>query len=156
MSNMHKKLDAQRLSDLAQDPAEHRGLHRECATFEPSERCSMISQSDRELLELAAKAAGLRIKYWAADNYPIVLDKDQRGYGWNPLVFDGDALRLVVRLDMGVVIDKATKRAAANVGTGDYLLEPFGDDQFAATRRAIVRAAAEIGAQILKQEGGSV
>lgn len=151
MSNMHKKLDAQRLVDLSQDPAEHRGLHRECATFEPSERCSMISQSDSELLELAAKAAGIHIKYWAADNYPVVLDKDQRGHGWNPLVFDGDALRLAVKLGLIVETGKCWHSKYGPMFCEDLLPCPY-----AATRRAIVRAAAEIGAQMLKQEGGSV
>lgn len=62
---------------------------------------------------------------------------------WNPLDDDGDALRLAVKLlfeiDMGrgcIVIRHAT---------GIKILEAFNNDPYAATRRAIVRAAAEIG-----------
>ncbi len=74
--------------------------------------------TDRELLELAAKAAG--------NGFVI-------GY-WNPLTDDGDALRLAVALGL-------TARMSYN--GQDY--EAANKDPYAATRRAIVRAAAEIG-----------
>jgi hypothetical protein len=85
---------------------------------------------DRELLELAAKAAGMEPPLFWDDGLPI--------YQWNPLTNDGDALRLAVKLDIF-----ASPRFFHFRG-----LERFGrqdDDDCAATRRAITRAAAEIG-----------
>jgi hypothetical protein len=91
--------------------------------------------TDREMLELAAKAAGLTPWY-------VLRGKP----GWNPLEDDGDALRLAVKLR--VLVDcEGYEDVAAVVegGSGAHVVEPFGDDRCAATRRAIVRAAAEIG-----------
>jgi hypothetical protein len=95
--------------------------------------------SDRELLELAAKMAGIEVTAIVADGIP---HRFGGGY-WNPLTDDGDALRLAVKLlfefDMGrgcIVIRHSV---------GIKILEAFNHDPYAATRRAIVRAAAEIG-----------
>lgn len=107
--------------------------------------------SDKELLELAAKAAGL--------NRPIWLDYERAisylGGGltgpksvlWNPLADDGDALRLVVKLRLLVDVPLETSEQVITVVVPRYLdvREPVDKDHFAATRRAIVRAAAEIG-----------
>lgn len=92
-------------------------------------------QTDRELLELAAKAAGIVLFEDAElkDSFCIV----ETGLPWNPLEDDGDALRLAVQLDM---IDERQWRAPI---TGALYNECNGD-WFAATRRAIVRAAASI------------
>lgn len=94
--------------------------------------------NDRELLELAAKAAG----YWSngfncVDNLPHL--------GWNPLTDDGDAFRLAVMLNLTIGVESD---AQAVWWAGDSLEdvnEPLGSDPFAAMRRAIVRAAAAIG-----------
>jgi hypothetical protein len=100
--------------------------------------------TDRELLELAAKAAG----YWAAEfNCPANLPHKN----WNPLTDDGDALRLAVKLKMTVDTDYNGGTFAGNADIGidepEYgYQEGMGEkDPYAATRRAIVRAAAEIG-----------
>ena len=87
--------------------------------------------TDRELLELAAKAAGLK---W--------VEPTPDGMPWSPLTDDGDALRLAVKLRIHVRhfphdVEAQVKR--------DYWHEDNGADPYAATRRAIVRAAAEIG-----------
>jgi hypothetical protein len=101
--------------------------------------------SDRELLELAAKAAGIEVTAIVADGIP---HRFGGGY-WNPLTDDGDALRLAVELEMDFVWD--FDRIEIYYGTEkDYVVEYFYDlptptDRYAATRRAIVRAAAEIG-----------
>jgi hypothetical protein len=79
--------------------------------------------TDKELLELAAKAADYR--YWQIEDI------------WNPLTDDGDALRLAVKLCL--LDNHEIAIAPVNVW--------HGDDPYAATRRAIVRAAAEIGKQ---------
>lgn len=106
--------------------------------------------TDRELLELAAKAASVPFD-WCGSGVAI-----NHGYGecgthkgewvdvWNPLTDDGDALRLAVKLFLDV--RPAALDGTANCGSC-YETHHHGDTQciYAATRRAIVRAAAEIG-----------
>lgn len=55
----------------------------------------------REMMELAAKAAGIRIFVYGANSYERFQDMDAQK-PWNPLHDDGDALRLVMALDMTV------------------------------------------------------
>ena len=65
------------------------------------------------------------------------------GFDWNPLTDDGDAMRLAVRLDMFVDIKNGF--SGAQVIHKSFCSEEHKGDPCAATRRAIVRAAAEIG-----------
>jgi len=98
--------------------------------------------TDKELLELAAKAANYELAS-TKDGYPLW----RNGVGvWNPLTDDGDALRLAVKL--GLSIDPNTLGITVGNFRTLYKLacyESCGNDPYAATRRAIVRAAAEIG-----------
>jgi len=102
----------------------------------------------RELLELAAKAAGVEIKVaigdtlWRPDGIP-----------WNPLTNDGDALRLAVQLKLIVTFtDNLGPCVSVGRRLGPFSHEPMPilhfnaqrDSDLAATRRAIVRAAAEL------------
>jgi len=98
-------------------------------------------QSDRKLLTLAAKAVGLVLQldydgnFWAhaEDEHP------ELGRRWNPLTDDGDALRLAVKLNINVFIyDNET-----STGTIGVVAKDWGSKE-ANTRRAIVRAAAEL------------
>ena len=114
--------------------------------------------TDRELLELAAKAAGA---VWIDPTFPydefgrMMLDFGKGVTEWNPLEDDGDALRLAVKLKIDLLFTLEDIEAIAKYHTvpgGDEMLSPWacekrGDkqDTYAATRRAIVRAAAEIG-----------
>jgi hypothetical protein len=102
--------------------------------------------SDRELLELAAKAAGIRINYWVYDNdddSPSVLES---GGIWNPLTDDGDALRLAVKLGLTIAQLMTNREVEVNDYDETVFVNEFHEpDPYAATRRAIVRAAAEIG-----------
>lgn len=108
--------------------------------------------ADRELLELAAKAAGIEGEWCDCEDHAdgILLD-DMRCLVWNPLTDDGDALRLAVNLR--IVVDYYQRQskdecacAAWAVGSsGGAEHEELGSDPYAATRRAIVRAAAAIG-----------
>lgn len=99
--------------------------------------------SDRELLELAARAAGLTIM-WSEPfkRYERFVLEKYAG-PWDPLTDDGDALRLAVRLKIRIGFRPC---AYADTPPGVRL---FGaherDDADARTRLAIVRAAAEIG-----------
>ena len=108
---------------------------------------------DRELLELAAKAAGIKkddSSYngggFGNDGFDcvgnMVLDWHNNKH-WNPLIDDCDALRLAVKLEMN--IDVTNGASGAQVLHVAFCSEPHGNNPYAATRRAIVRAAAEIG-----------
>lgn len=98
----------------------------------------------RELLELAAEAAGYAFA-WVNDQHLLL----NSGEYWNPITDDGDALRLAVKLRKLPVIEKWSDghERVFIPGHEDEAL-PLGNDPLAATRRAIVRAAAEIGRQI--------
>lgn len=104
---------------------------------------------DVELLDLAAKAyASQGIKKLNSGAW----FNGARGSYWNPLADDGDALRLAVALRLsvkhGVDIWDDTNSMSAYAyyrDVGECQFEQHGDDPHAATRRAIVRAAAEIG-----------
>jgi len=110
--------------------------------------------TDRELLEKAAKAAGLAVIIPAAHQRGLWIEglEDE----WNPLTDDGDALRLAVKLRMEVYHGEDEGAAVyasytnPNRAAIAYMIEYYDDinnmgDPYAATRRAIVRAAAQIG-----------
>lgn len=90
--------------------------------------------TDRELLKLAAKAAGYDVT-WLKDSQ-FIHDGDD---WWDPLTDDGDALRLAVKLHMQVSITTESCRAETLPVLGVRVND---NDEFAATRRAIVMAAA--------------
>ena len=98
--------------------------------------------TDKELLELAAKAAGIELRiYDGMDVEPgtdLVVVDAKTGFKWNPLTDDGDALRLAVKSGLGI------RFYLNGVGAGEEY-EMNHDDPYAATRRTIVRAAAAIG-----------
>ena len=96
---------------------------------------------DRELLEAAAKAAGIKL----APTGFVWDDKTAEMVEWNPLTDDGDALRLVVNQRMELVL--FSKHVRASNDNGEDFSELYDSDAYAATRRAIVRAAAAIGSQ---------
>ena len=112
--------------------------------------------TDKELLEKAAKAAGIEIRgnanKWIAQGVTeldLLVWNDRGGDSvWNPLTDDGQALRLAVKLGLCMFIDlnfdaitDVFKYGFSEEGTE----EDHRNDPYEATRRAIVRAAAEIG-----------
>jgi hypothetical protein len=111
--------------------------------------------NDRELLELAAKAAGIEhgadrtesgLSLTGRDGRHIYLPK------WNPLTDDGDAFRLAVEL--GIRIDmKADGRVVAYRHSNKpdqsvIAVESSRENRAENARRAAVRAAAAIGRQM--------
>jgi hypothetical protein len=108
--------------------------------------------TDRELLERAAKAAGIKLGNWHdVPGYGTGFASDASKLLWNPLNDDGNALWLAVRLNLSIKFDVESDGAFVSVGSdfgdedegcwsNEYLLKDSG----AATRRAIVRAAAEM------------
>ena len=110
--------------------------------------------TDRELLELSAKAAGyivLRYVNDYADEYGKAPDYGLQIEGyyciWNPLEDDGDAFRLAVKLRINVTHGANMVNAEREQPEEVAAVEPFNGDPAAATRRAIVKAAAEIGSR---------
>jgi hypothetical protein len=105
---------------------------------------------DRELLELAAKAAGLLIGFSEGapdEGRPYVWNGDYKtSRWWDPLTDDRDALRLAVTLEINV-LPSMESASARNPSYTKWCNEDARTDPYAATRRAIVRAAAEIGRQ---------
>jgi hypothetical protein len=103
------------------------------------------AMTDRELLELAAKAAGINIFDWTPGGQPTA-NGSWDGI-WNPLAYDGDALRLAVALGIDIVWC-SSGRVIAIASVGDVaieVVESSPEDREENTRRAITRAAAEIG-----------
>ena len=113
--------------------------------------------NDKTLLELAAKAAGINV-VGDIEKYLVFPERRAGGFiietatgghtGWNPLTDDGDALRLAVKLSIHV-LQYGTVTTAKHVGS-TTCFDERGDGQSdktqeTATRRAIVRCAAEIG-----------
>lgn len=112
--------------------------------------------TDRELLELAAKAAGFDgfISEWVHGPDWVIPGDDP--ITWNPLTDDGDALRLAVKLRMcmDTYMDPSSRFDTderctlvvlpfpSDYSAGEWHVD---SDPYAATRRAIVRAAAELG-----------
>jgi predicted amino acid dehydrogenase len=100
--------------------------------------------TDKELLELAAKAAGIEIK-WDTP-YKAVWDFAQVP-NWTPLTDDGDALRLAVILGMNINV-VTSGVFVSRFEDEPVIAEKTNDDVYAATRRAITRAAAAIGKEM--------
>jgi hypothetical protein len=100
--------------------------------------------TDRELLEFAAKAAGIE---WV-DGHENAGLRNRDGRVRNPLTDDGDAFRLAVKLRLEprfLDLDHPAGPPRVTFHNVAGLVELAGNDLLAATRRAIVRAAAEIG-----------
>ena len=103
------------------------------------------SLNDMRLVETAAKAAGYGLARWSDDGRGLLLTGVQEP--WNPLEDDGDALRLAVKL--GIRVEPSPRGCSvmwpAGVGlrVETVLNSTIGADSETATRRAIVRAAAD-------------
>lgn len=115
--------------------------------------------TDKELLEKAAKAAGVLLEGVEQDGRGVTI----RGTYWQPLHDDGDALRLAVKLDMSIKQDDPNAAIAGwsnlqriNITSSKqgpwYWKEWLRDNEnnrAAATRRAITRAAAQMADEVV-------
>lgn len=111
--------------------------------------------NDRELLEMAAKAVGIPRQFWDYEFCRSIGHMVTPSMMWNPLESNNAALRLAVKLHISIGFiwdgendqyDPVTAHrgsAYADEQIGITIKDEF--DEEAATRRAIVRAAAEIG-----------
>lgn len=101
--------------------------------------------SDRELIELAARAAGYKVIHSFENNDSLMIEVSERKYEvFNPLTSDSDAFRLVVKLRLEINFPEEDPPIVLVWGC-NWGEEKMGADPYAATRRAITRAAAEIG-----------
>lgn len=115
--------------------------------------------TDRQLLEDAARAAGMELgpvgqEIGSAHFDGEGLCKYHSGgfvsWRWRPLTDDGDAFRLAVKLRLQVTPGTYNKEEATAYSAGvaeAHEKVHYQQDLEAATRRAIVRAAAAIGRQ---------
>lgn len=99
--------------------------------------------NDKELLRLAAKSADIEIEWDEALNR-WVMPNDEDGWFsivvWNPLDNSAQAFNLAVKLRLDVLI----RGIQTLVPYSDTKPVMHGENPYAATRRAIVRAAADI------------
>lgn len=112
--------------------------------------------TDRELLEFAAKSFGLKGWKWCKTFGGMKSPRKKTPYGyatsfWSPLRDDGDALKLAVKLRLHIQPSATTDDLSPSVEVydsenmyGEVVEIRLDDDPYAATRRAIVCAAAEI------------
>lgn len=102
--------------------------------------------TDKELLEFAANAAGIviAVEPFFDEEHGI---ETSEGWAWNPLTDDGDALRLAVKLQIIVGrYDNYVNASPLHDGAKEVVIWNHNEkDPYKATRRAIVLAAAEIG-----------
>jgi len=105
--------------------------------------------TDREMLEYAAKAAGIALEW---DDHPNdwapMFYEGKTYHFWDPLKDDGDALRLAVTLRLQIEHGNEWVTVAEMAFGGDIssTIEISSEiSQEAATREAIVRVAAAIG-----------
>ena len=115
--------------------------------------------TDREMLELAAKAAEWKLcgYSWIGENedddeceilesaFVKTHPEQELATKWNPLTDDGDALRLAVRLHMQVSVTTESCRAETLPCLGVRVND---SDENLATRRAVVMAAAAVGREM--------
>ena len=120
---------------------------------------SVNKHTDKELLILAARAAGFDVSHSMNTerlelNPPIIdlwveLNGRLVSTGWNPLQDDGHALRLAVKMKFDVMTRWGEPNSAILDQEGNFTIQADVDlDMCAATRRAIVRAAAAIGEKL--------
>ena len=117
--------------------------------------------TDREMLELAAKAAGyyfhgLRVGLDYENCFVSTTNDPDDWIIWDPRGDDGDALRLKVSLHLIVGSYSTYSSVGGTYTTGNYTVpdeitvwhHETAGDACAAERLAITRAAAEIGRQM--------
>lgn len=111
--------------------------------------------TDREMLEYAAKAAGMVLEYEAATDryfywrspYDSIRNVQNLKVFWNPRDDDGDSFRLMVKLGLEVCVEPDIGVVTAGIPNKGWQEKRIddGEDLCAATRLVIFSAAAMIG-----------
>lgn len=113
--------------------------------------------NDDDLLIFAAKAAGMPPPVDEHGVWSAWVGSPENGHWWNPLTEGGDAFALAVKCDIAF-----GRHANTHWARWEYASKVFREnaekggvqDPLAAARRAIVRAAAEIGRKMPLAAGG--
>lgn len=109
-----------------------------------------MAKTNNELLTLAALAAGIKITWGKcaahSDDYEYlgVTGPWVHGSGWNPIHNSGDAFELMTKLRINLEFDRENQWVDVFGGCISCTVEKYGSME-AATRMAIVRAAAYMG-----------
>lgn len=108
--------------------------------------------TDQELLEMAAKAAGIEGDY--SQKIGAIVAPDQY---WMPHKDDGDALRLAVKLSLKIIVNGMfvhcdTDNSKYDIGFFEENSARNDGDIMKAVRLSIVRAAAGIGESMEKSQ----
>lgn len=107
-----------------------------------------ISEADLLLLERAARAISA-VRVEAVDGEGFVNLHFADGsivHSWNPLMFSGDAFELAAALELDVMHRVVSGKRVEVLPAGGPLTKHFYEgDVIAATRRAVVLSAAEVG-----------
>ena len=108
--------------------------------------------NDKQLTILAAQAIKLEGEWIDGFGYRVPKPEskwEDAHHYWSPLTDDGDALQLAVKLRIEIEPWIHGDEEWARTAVLEVLIdEPHNDDPYAATRRAIVKAAAEIGREM--------
>lgn len=116
-----------------------------------------FSQSDQDLIA-AAKAAGIKLTHVLVGGEPMSFSVGADGGllgPWNPLEDDGDAFRLAAALKLNVLQGDFSVGVNNEADVDDAALVRNDDERLFVLRRAIVRAAAQIGRKLRKAASGS-
>jgi len=121
-----------------------------------------LLSSDKEILELAAKAASINLQWMLLGPVEI---RDNIITEWNPLSSDSDALKLAVLLGItitpypiyanpkhSVIAKKYNSKGYIRDKNTSEVIEVYNNDPMSATRRAIVRCAAELSRGFIVEE----
>ena len=111
-----------------------------------------MSMTDRELLELAAKAAGMAPPYDEHGIFSAWVGDPVHGHWWNPIEYDGDALRLAADLCINIEWFPGMKFVqTCRFGIGEIIGWVDERGRSGSLRRAITVAAARIGKAVQEQ-----
>lgn len=103
--------------------------------------------TDKELLELAAKAMGYKISNRLTDGGLMVITNERPSpHKWNPLVNGNDTIKIINRFHMKVIVDEL---GYTLVQSDAFCADEYNiDDKDKALKRAVTRVAADIGARL--------
>lgn len=100
--------------------------------------------TNKELLVLAALAAKYDVVEDLDAELPFTVKEDDEYFTWNPIDSSADAFDLAVDLGLVVSVNLSHTSVGGWSEVGDAIYVEHGDDKHAATRLAIVMAAAEV------------
>ena len=107
----------------------------------------MNKYTDSQLIELAAKAGGYNLaEYCSNKSNKYYIPELGCIKHWDPLDFDDDAFRLAAKLNISIEYspDRMYVFATRYLGSRRRFLQSTSNDVFAATRRVIASAAADL------------